>query len=114
MAKRSAHAKVRCDSLVISRKAFVRHVEDDDTPDSSFMDAPGFEEDKAAWESGAWICVGVYATVELPDGTTARSFGLWNIFVGGGYGDPYLDDVYREECADLERQLKDRGIVVTD
>lgn len=92
------------------------HVVADDDPDTSYMDQEGFEKEKAQYERGQIVFVGVYAKAEVNvEGTIQeiRSPGLWSIgiFSPARKADHrYIRSVGKEEYEQIKDILKSMNV----
>lgn len=69
------------------------------------------KQDFARMESlyrGDWFFIGIYAQANMSDGHTFRSGGLWGIESDSGR--EYIEQVAREEIADLRNTLASYGV----
>lgn len=110
----------RCDGAKALRSEFEMVIEDDDCPDVSFMEQPGFEEDLRAWKAGELVSLYVYARVtarpEHGDEREYRSSGVGGVIMSRRYSlrDPHLAEIFQEECRQLEAELASEGISIAD
>ena len=108
--------------MIVDTKDFHKVVDYDPDPElhADYMDQEGFEEEKASWLAGDITCLYVFAavTINIPHGTDGtyithdvHSPGLYGIFVYS-QEDPYLDEVYKEECNVLISMLTTMGMSI--
>lgn len=88
----------------------------DESPDTSYLEQDGWEEERAQYEAGEWFYIGLYArafvTFRTPQGGSAggfhvRSCGLWGI--ESHSGSDYLKDIAEEELSELKDLLEPLG-----
>ena len=111
-------------TIKVSRVSFEKVIVIDDDADQSWAEQQGFEEDLAALKNGELTNYGVRARVEIqiPLASTLQhgchisqnieSPGIWGVTVANS-DDPYIDEVFKEECNTLAQMLTALGIEVT-
>ena len=106
--------------MTVNKSDYYKVVENDDDPDTSFMDEEGHEETKKKWLNVELGCVGVQAeiTLQIPCHNhyieqTITSPGIWGVFVETR-DDQYLEELFNEESEILTDMLTAIGIIVVD
>lgn len=105
--------------ITVKRSEFRMVVEqDDDGP--CWEDSEEFADERALLARGEVECVGVRAavTLELPLGHSTvghevHSPGLWGIVVATRR-DPYLGEVFDDQCRELAAMLSELGVAVVE
>jgi hypothetical protein len=122
-ARCASDGAARCDGASVSRGSFRLVVEEDDSPDASWMEAHGFEDDLRSWRAGETAALYCYVSVTI-NGRRFRSPGVGGVFVFThdvpGYGEvpassiksEYLRDIFSEEENALTEELKSQGFKV--
>jgi hypothetical protein len=108
-ARCASDGAARCDGASVSRGSFRLVVEEDDSPDASWMEAHGFEDDLRSWRAGETAALYCYVSVTI-NGRRFRSPGVGGVFVFTH--DEYLRDIFSEEENALTEELKSQGFKV--
>ena len=100
--------------MIVNTKDFVRKVDHDPDPDLSFMD----QDEKQAWVNGELVCIYVKAIIQIFLKNTKvtvllESPGCYGIVVNS-VDDPYVQEIFEEECKILADMLIEMGMTVQD